>query len=102
MLNPTIATITLPSATATSFRMRYLLSGSTVAEVVSLANYTNAGSYVQALAPLNALVPEGAQGASMTLVINAVNTGGESLPVPAATPVEVVLPPGAPLTIVLS
>lgn len=102
MLNPTVATITLPSPTATSFRLRYLVAGLPVAELVVAAFYNNAGSYIQPLQGLNALVPEANQGGAMTLIAFAINIGGESLATASPTDVIVVLPPGAPLTVVVS
>ena len=102
MLNPSIATIVLPAPTATQFRFRYFVAGVAVADIELPALYNNAGSYVQPLAAVNALVTPSVQGASMTLVVNAINEGGESLPTTCPTPVVVILPPDPPVTVVLS
>ena len=102
MLNPRIATITLPSPTATQFRLRYQISGLTVVEIVVSANYNNAGSYIQPLDSLNILVPEQNQGSNMILIVNAINSSGESFATVASEEIVVILSNQAPLSIVLS
>jgi hypothetical protein len=102
MLNPSIVTVTLPVPTATQFRLRYLVAGSPIADLIVPALYNGAGSYVQPLGTLNSLVPPQYQGAEMVLVVSAISAGGESVAEPAAETVVVILPPQAPLTVVVS
>jgi hypothetical protein len=102
MLNPRIATITLSSPTVTQFRLRYRISGLTVAEMIVSANYNNAGSYIQPLDNLNVLVPEQNQGSNMILIVNAINSSGESFATVASEEIIVIFSPQAPLLIVLS
>lgn len=102
MLNPQFATITEVPPTATSFRLKYLVAGSPIAELVVVANYVTENQYVQELDGLNALVPEQYEGGDLVLTASAINAGGESTATVCPTTIQVINPPTAPTSVEVS
>jgi hypothetical protein len=104
MTNPSFATVTRIDGTpdVDSFRLKYLLAGQVVAELVVPANYVTGNQYVQSLHDLNALVAPQFQGAELTLTASAINAGGESTATVSPTQVVIVNAPAAPASVDVS
>lgn len=84
------------------FRLTYLKDGENVAEIVQPANYNTNADFTQDLHPLNALVPEQAQGSDLSLAVRAGNSGGESEQASSPEAIQVENPPSTPSNIIVS